>query len=332
MRFEWKVAALVVATWLAAESIQAQGTGGDGLQNDRNFAEWKLQAFRAFDPHYDQDLETRVARARELGKKLIGREMAGQDTELSHRILSELIWLLSSTADFARIDQRLGDLQESLDHPEREALARRPDPKTGGWEQGCTEWFFVLIASYSHFGEAGASNFRFLDRINSPEKLAAYLDSVSVSDIARTGIDHERELNESLSYIVRMILRGEPRGYAWDPRLKDVLMDYLQNRLRNRVTGYWGERYLVNGQERFVDDLSMTFHIVSYLKGKVDGMDKVVTTTLAALDAEFPTGPIYNGQRSNHMNMDVAEIFRPGLAPCHPGAAADHRGSHQKHA
>ena len=280
-------------------------------QADREFNQWKERDFLAFDSHYKEELTNRMLRARELGKQVISREVAGQNTKLSHQILAETIWLISSTADFTRMDQRLDSLQASLDHPDREAQAEKENPADGSWGQGYTEWFFKVIASYPHFDETD-SKFRFIDRINSPQKLTDYLVSLSVSDIARTGVDHEREFNESLSCLMRMILRHKPKQYVYDPRLKATLMDLILHRFRNPVTGYWGERYVNGGHTYFVDDLSMTFHVVSYLDGNVPDMDKVVATTLAAQNAEFPVGCLYEGQHNDHLNMDVAELFRLG--------------------
>jgi len=280
-------------------------------QADLEFNQWKERDLLAFDPHYKEELAKRIVRVRALGKEVISREIAGQNTELSHQILAEIIWLISSTADFTRMDRRLDALQATLDHPDREAQAEKEDPVDGSWGGGYTEWFFKVIASYPHFDEAN-SEFRFIDRINSPQKLTDYLLAVSVSDIARTGVDHEREFNESLSYLMRMILRHKPKQYVYDPGLKATLMDLILHRFRNPVTGYWGERYVSGGQAYFVDDLSMTFHVVSYLDGNVPDMDKVVATTLAAQNAEFPVGCLYEGQHYDHLNMDVAELFRLG--------------------
>jgi hypothetical protein len=205
----------------------------------------------------------------------------------------------------------LDALQATLDHPEREAQAEKENPADGSWGQGYTEWFFKVSASYPHLDETNSA-FHFIDRINSPQKLTDYLVSVSVSDIARTGVDHEREFNESLSCLMRMILRHKPRQYAYDPGLKPTLMDLILHRFRDPMTGYWGESYVRDGHAYFVDDLSMTFHAVSYLDGNVPDMDKVVGTTLAARNAEFPVGCLYEGQHNDHLNMDVAELFRLG--------------------
>ena len=286
---------------------------------DLDVNQWKETQFVAFDPHFKKEMPKRIARAHVLGAQVIMRELTGQKTTLSHQILSETIWLISSTADFKQIDERFDDLQATLDHPEREAQGAQQN-SDGSSGAGYTQWFFQLIASYSHLNDPNAK-YDFIDRINSPQKLTDYFVSISVSDIPRTGIDHEREFNESMSYLMRMILRQKPKAYHYDPKLKETLMDLLLHRFRNPTTGYWGESYVREGRVEFVDDLSMTFHIVSYLDGDVSDMDKVVATTLAIVDLEFPVGPVYKGERFDHLNMDVVELFRLGW----PHASAEQK-------
>ena len=196
---------------------------------DLDVNQWKEAQFVAFDPHFKEEMPKRITRARVLGAQVIVREMIGQKTALSHQILSEIIWLISSTADFKRIDERLNDLQATLDHPEREAQGEQQNGADGSWGSGYTQWFFKLIASYSHLSDPDAK-YDFVDQINSPQKLTDYFVSVSVSDIPRTGIDHEREFNESMSYLMRMILRRKPKAYHFDPKLKETLMDLILHR------------------------------------------------------------------------------------------------------
>ena len=47
---------------------------------------------------------------------------------------------------------------------------------------------------------------KLLDKINSPEKLRAYLDSVLISDVARTGVNNDLELNMAAADLERFIL------------------------------------------------------------------------------------------------------------------------------
>jgi len=316
-QFPRKICPWIIFLVLAAVPLARGAESADVAQGvaslpeaDLHVSQWKERDFLAFDPHYKEEREKRVARARTLGAEVIKREIARQNTARSHQILTEIIWLISSTADFKRLDHRLDDLQSSLDHPEHESQAQQEN-EDGSWGPGYTEWFFRVIASYGHLTDS-KQNCAFIDRINSPEKLTDYLGSVSVSDIARTGIDHEREFNESISYLMRMILRNHPKGYPYDPKLKETIMDLLLHRFRNPQTGYWGERYIHDGQELFMDDLSITFHVVRYLDGNVPDMDKVVATTLAVKDLEFPVGSLSDGEHSDHLNVDVAELFRLG--------------------
>jgi hypothetical protein len=265
-----------------------------------------------YNPRYKYLMGPRLHTLRDLERQVLDREQAMQDVSCSHRIVTEIRWLLGSTVDIERIDARLNDLRSSLQHPERESKARERDPGDGSWGHCYTEWFFRLDGSYDgHFqnGEGGG-NIPLLDRVNSPEKLSEYIRSISVSDVAHTGINHRREMNEALSTLIRLILRDEPRGYPWHPQLKATLRDLLLNPLRNPQTGWWGERYHRDGRIEFVDDLSMTFHIVSYLHGDVPDIDKVASTLLELKDLEYPIGWLEDRHYVNHHNMDVVVLFR----------------------
>jgi hypothetical protein len=270
----------------------------------------KEEQFVTFDPHYKEAQAERVARTRLLGKQVLEREATGQNVELSYQILFEIIWRLTQTADFKRLDQRLDDLQASLAHPEHEMEAEEQDPADGSWGRGYTEWFLKLSATWDHHDQETRIPLRFLDKVNSPEKLTDYLTALSVSDIARTGVDHYREFNEALSCFARMIPRDRPKGYVYDPKLKETFMDLLLHRFRNPATGYWGESYVQDGHVQFIDDLSITFHTITYLHGNVSDLDKVAATTLAIKDLDFPVGWLYKGQYWNHNNLDVVGILQ----------------------
>ena len=175
----------------ASSSVESSDDNGVP-QIDRNCKQFKDLEFIVFDPHYVEARAQRIARARELGSQVIAREQAGQNTALSHQILSEIIWLISCTADFKRLDQRLDDLQSSLAHPEREKEGNEQNPDDGSGGKGYTEWFFKLDGLLSKSDSEATVRYTLIDRINSPEKLTDYLLSVSESDIGHSGIDHER--------------------------------------------------------------------------------------------------------------------------------------------
>jgi hypothetical protein len=276
-----------------------------------------LKEMVAFNPDYIKLRRARQSQIQELEQQVLARETAGQNTACSHQILEELEWLDDSTADFGRIDRRIADLKASMANPSGEAGGAKQDRQDGSWGSCCSEWFFKLDSSFDHLHEDKPTNGaigavyppRFLDRVNSPEKLSNYLESVWLSDVPRTGVDHRREFNESLSNLMRLILKDRPVGYAWDPNLKSTLMDLVLHKFRNPQTGWWGTTFVRNGRVEFVDDLSLTYHVVTYLKGDVPELPRVVDTLLAVKDLDYPVGWLKRGGYSNHHNTDVVTLL-----------------------
>ena len=257
-----------------------------------------------------------LARIPALGARVNARETAGQGTLCSHQILSEVSWLAGSVMDAARLGKRLDDLENVLAHPEEEGKAAQQDASDGGWGSCHDDWFFKVNATFDHLtnpsnaAETPRYPLRLFDRVNSPDKLQRYFANVAVSDLALTGVDHRRELNESLSNLTRLIVRGIPAYYAWHPKLKEALVERIIPSLRNAPTGWWGESYVRNGQAEFVDDLSVTFHVISYLRGDVPNLPAVMDHLLAVKDLDYPIGWLEEGRRSNHNQMDVVTLFR----------------------
>lgn len=310
----------LAALALLCAVAQASPDAAVAPENDIEHNARREQEFTAYNPRYKELKAERVAVVRKLTAKVEEREAARQSTLCSHQILWELKLLTHLTADFAAIDRRIRDLQSAIDHPEREASAGEQNPADGSFG-GCYEsWTLKLAASYEeHYADRMARPFRFLDRVNSPEKLTDYLTSIATSDIARTGVDHTYDLNESLSDLMRMILRDQPQGYSWDPRLKRTMTDLLFDRLRNPETGWWGESYVREGRVKFVDDLSMTFHTVQFLDGKVPDFPKIIDTALALKSVNTPAGWLWDNGYWNHNNMDVAVLFAHGWPHASPG-------------
>jgi hypothetical protein len=56
--------------------------------------------------------------------------------------------------------------------------------------------------------------------------------------------------------------------------------------------------------------MSITFHIVNYLKGQVPDLDKVGDTLLELKDLEYPIGWRDDGSYLTHHNMDVVVLFQ----------------------
>ena len=278
------------------------------------------EAFIQFNPDYVKMKADRVSRLRILNAKVQELEVKGMNSECLHQMLWESKALITQTADFKLLDSRLNDIDSCLVHPERGKNTREQNSVTGSWGICFDEWYCKLSAFCEEIGRDENQNHalkyqpHFLDQINSPEKLTKYLNSISVSDVSKNGVDNLLEFNLSIANLMRLILRDRPVGYQWDPGLKKTLKDLIFDHFRNPETGWWGEYYVRDGKVQFVDDLSTTFHIVTYLDGNIPDLKRVVSTTLSVKDLNYPVGWLLKGEYWNHNNMDVVAIFKAGWA------------------
>ncbi len=150
----------------------------------------------------------RVARTLALAKQMFTEEAKGGKNTCGHQILFELESLMISSADFKFIDERLHDLEANIGH----ASSDEADAD-GMWGRCYKEWYLKLYATYDYL-EAHAPDEppphplpAFLAGVSTPGKLTTYLDALSVSDVRHTGVDHEREFNETVATLLQMIVR-----------------------------------------------------------------------------------------------------------------------------
>lgn len=303
------IAALILMT--SIKPVCAQVPPGDMDRNARIRADMV-----AYNPDYWKLLAPRKKHLQELSQQVFEREAKGQKVTCSHQIMIESRWYLGYTADFAGMDARLRDLEDSLAHPEREAAAEEQNPKDGTWGGCYLQWWERLDVSYDMLqmykakGIRPKYQLRVLDRLNSPAKLRAYFASVATSDIVHTGRDNRKELNGAFVNLLRLVLANEPIGYHWKPGMKEALLDLTLNVYRNQETGWWGETYIrANGHRDYVDDLSVTFHVLQSIDHDVPLLDRVATTLFALKDVDYPVGWYDHGVHSNHNNMDVIVLM-----------------------
>ncbi len=275
-----------------------------------------VEDFTKYNPNYAKQKDEAVTRTKLLAKKVFDLEKAGVQTSCMHQVLFETESLLVSSANFIIVNQRLDEL-DSLINNSNKNVHQNNSLKNAG--ECYHEWYLKVYAAYDELEKEATEEDTtykplpyFLDTVNTPEKLQHYLTSVSVSDVSKTGIDNEREYNEMLATLIQMIIRGRPQNYIVDSTLRQSLKNIVLKQLRNNYTGWWGESYIRNGHVEFVDDLSITFHVISYLKGKVPDMNKVITTVLAVKKLPYPTGWLWNNQYWNHNNMDIVTLFQLG--------------------
>ena len=246
-----------------------------------------------------------------LEARLDKAEIDGADTSCVRQGLIELRWRLESTGDAEAAKATLQKVRDWAAMP-APPTAHAQDAE-GSWGV-CTEpWFLKLDASADPLlqtvPDPDARPPLFLDRVNDPDRLRAYLDSLLVSRPAEDGIDRRKELNFATADLLRLIIRHRPANYAWDPRTEPVIRRFIAE-WQDPVTGFFGETYEVDGRRYRSTDLSLTFHMASYLGGRIGHWPEITDTLLRIRDDRYPDGWLDPEGMTSHNNYDVVTLFR----------------------
>ena len=112
------------------------------------------------------------------------------------------------------------------------------------------------------------------------------------------------------SATARLLHKTNLKVYAFHPQLETALSDYV-NFWQNPMTGCWGQ-WMVDrdGNIWKMDDVGITFHVISDLHGQVDHKDLIAKRLLQLDDLDFPAGIKFEGHFENHLNWDAVKIFR----------------------
>ncbi|MFZ0035394.1 MAG: hypothetical protein WAK60_10480, partial [Sedimentisphaerales bacterium] len=251
---------------------------------------------------------------RPLVKEINRRQAAGEGMQYSMHIYREVRWRLNFTSDVETTRARIADLRQSLSQQAEQKLAAEQQASDGSWGLGFNVWYLKLYYSVEEGLNDRSTDpqypLSFLDRINSPEKLTAQLDSVLHDDFTKTGVFNRIELDNTFSALARLLFGHKRTGYSFHPQLKDALWEFVGH-WQNPATGCWGQ-WMVDREGRVwkMDDVGMTFHVVSDLRGQVEHLDLIAKRVLQLDGVDFPAGIRSNGHYENHLNWDVVKIFR----------------------
>lgn len=251
---------------------------------------------------------------RPLVNEINRRQTAGEDMHYSMHIYREIRWKLNFTPDVTGTKIKIDQLRRSLGEADQQKLAGEQQVSDGSWGMGIDTWYLRLYYSVEEVKACQAPPrypLTFLNRINSPEKLDAQLDMDLYDNFTNTGVFNREETDETLSAIARLLFTSEPTNcYTFNPLLHNALLAYVQ-RWQNPVTGCWGQ-WLVDrhGKVWKMDDMGMTFHIVSDLHGAVGHKDLIARRLLQLDRVNFPAGILFEGHYENHLNWDAVKIFR----------------------
>jgi hypothetical protein len=282
---------------------------------------WSSRLWNKAQFYWDMS-ELRIARNKRLKqlnptlkpliKEINRRQEAGQGMSYSMHIYREIRWRLNFTSDTVATRLRIVDLRNSLKQPAEQKCASVQQASDGSWGAGITVWYLRLYYSIDNLEDSLYPQYRlsFLDRINSPEKLKAQLDSDLYDNFIRTGAFNREELDETFSAIARLLNKSRPIAYQFNPLLDSALKDYVKH-WQNPTTGCWGQ-WMVDrhGNVWKMDDVGITFHIISDLKGQVAHKDLIAKRLLQLDEIDFPAGIKFDGHYENHLNWDAVRIFR----------------------
>jgi hypothetical protein len=294
-----------------------------GAQDVPQFGYDPRTDFVAFNPQYRQQKRATGQQYERLKAELVKQQKARRDTFCSRQVLQEAKYWTYCTAHLDQAQAKLDQLDAMLSQA-ADPYPRRQEESDGSFAGYTDQWFMKLDYTIDELITLGMKwqepkfPVKLLERINSPQKLTDYFDSMLISDVRKTGIDTRTELNASSSDLCRFILwQGTwdeiPTKFDLDPGLKETLIDYLDNKWQDPRTGFWGTWYRgPDGSIIKTADLSMTFHIVNFRRGDVKHWPEIIRTTLAMKDAEYPYGWLEEGKMSNHHNYDVVTLLHLG--------------------
>lgn len=248
-----------------------------------------------------------------LVEQISKRQSQGENLACSVQIYREVRWWINFTADETHTPQRLADLAASLARGVDQSVGQEQSPDDGSWGAGYTVWFMKL---YGSVNDALANHavprypMRFLEQINSPEKLTAHMNEILHDNFLATRMINRQELDETASALARLLMGDVRTNYPFHPELKRAFGKFIDD-WQNPVTGCWGVWFV--GRDGTVwrqDDVGITFHIVSDYDGNVKHLDQIVRRVLELRSVDFPAGIRMHGRYENHLNWDVVKIFR----------------------
>jgi hypothetical protein len=179
----------------------------------------------------------------ELGK----RELAGEDTSYARAALDEAEWRIKCTSDNIAAAYALSRLCLALN------CADPPNgfmqDEGGSFAPGSNVWFIKLEWSTDQL-LAREWPWRLkptsLKCINDPVRMVTYLQDRRWSDVARCGRDNRKELNEAISVIARLVMRGGQAGYLSGPGFIPVFEQFIRSWQGYGDGIFWHELY--NGE------------------------------------------------------------------------------------
>jgi hypothetical protein len=251
--------------------------------------------------------------------ELSDRELCGEDTNYARAALDDAEWRIKCTSDETAARAAVDRLTQALN------CADPPNgfmqDEGGSFAPGAEAWFVKLECSTDQL-LAREWPWRlkptFLGIINDPIRMLTYLEDCTWSDVVGCGRDNRKELNESISVIARLVMRGGQAGYLRGPGFISVFEQFVRD-WQDPATGFFGMTYVLeNNQTVRTKDLSLTFHMVRYVPHLIRCWPQLIETLLAIRNLPYPQGWLDPSGMTDHNNYDVVELFHRGWRHMEP--------------
>ena len=260
----------------------------------------------------------------------------------------EAKWLLNYSDEWQHFDKVCAELKVSL------CNLHQPDPMQaadGSWGPCYDEWYRKLeptvdALQLDSIDPATLGPLTFMSSLQDADYVVKRLHALKTSDIAETGRNNRDEYGAMLTALSQLLFKQKLLDrFARYSNLKFTVSAALIAGYKQFLwdaqdghTGYWGPLYIFGPDLAMIPDLSFTFHVVHYyMEDHMDDPDrrlpnlgKIVGTTLAIKDQEYPNGWLNNKQPSDHNNYDVAVLFACGWNDATAGQQKDVQREIQK--
>lgn len=251
--------------------------------------------------------------------ELARRELAGGDTSYARAALDEAEWRIKCTSDDVAAADAVARLTLALQKSNPPSALEQDDG--GSFGLGCDVWFIKVQCSTDQLLAREWPWTRqpiFLERVNDPVRMVSYLEDHCWSDVARCGRDNRKELNEAISVIARMLMRGGQAGFlskqGFIPAFESFVRDW-----QDLETGFFGMTYVKQDwSQTRTRDLSLTFHMARYVPHLIQWWPKLIDTLLDMQGGQYPQGWLSGGKMTDHNNYDVVELFHRGWRHMRP--------------
>ena len=279
------------------------------------------------------------ARYRPMLDPLLGqrhREMeAGRNLLCSSQIFEEIHWLVNYTDRRDDIERRIADLKESLGQDDQSAAARQ-DPEDGSFAPCMESWIWRFFRSVDPLKEMARRGERpevplgIWEPVDTPEELTAYMQGLLVSDLSG-GHNKRKELNLAVTALGQLLWLDYTAAvfpaHLDRAALAEALRRFVDETWQDAETGYWGAWYRDGEEIHKTEDLSMTFHIISYLDGDVAHKREIASTLAATREVKYPYGWDMAGTQNNHHAYDIARIVNLTWEDIDPNGRANANAS-----